>query len=299
MNLKKAEEASNSFTVPPTAMTSVYDAEEVDLSGESWYRENFTDYVDISIEYFKKDETVGKAVDKIIDAGTYKVKFTIKDSSLHKWKSGDSGSAERIMTYTVTPKKIAYPTFYGNEWQLPYNGGNDVEFQLVYDENYAKVSYNGVDLSTTSKLVSETTVGEYELTVELKDSVNCEWASSKDKFVFEITKAKVYIKLSEVGGSASDLTGLQGKSKTFNLELHQDSNKRPKNDDEVPLSIEASAKDLPTLQINVEDIKLNKNSTTMQITFNMSKLRAVKYALSGVTTNGNYEIVIDPAATWT
>ena len=106
LNLKKAEEASNSFTVPPTAMTSVYDAEEVDLSGESWYRENFTDYVDISIEYFKKDETVGKAVDKIIDAGTYKVKFTIKDSSLHKWKSGDSGSAERIMTYTVTPKKL-------------------------------------------------------------------------------------------------------------------------------------------------------------------------------------------------
>ena len=35
----------------------------------------------------------------------------------------------------------------------------------------------------------------------------------------------------------------------------------------------------------------------MQITFNMSKLRAVKYALSGVTTNGNYEIVIDPVAT--
>ena len=35
----------------------------------------------------------------------------------------------------------------------------------------------------------------------------------------------------------------------------------------------------------------------MQITFNMSKLRAVKYALSGITTNGNYEIVIDPAAT--
>ena len=188
--------------------------------------------------------------------GEYEVEITLNNDT--RYFADDITAKTKKIPFNIVKRKVAYPTFYDNEWQLPYNGGNDVEFQLVYDENYAKVSYNGVDLSTTLKLVSEKTVGEYELTVELKDSVNCEWASSKDKFVFEITKAKVYIKLSEVGGSTSDLTGLQGLNKKFNLELHQDSNKRPKNDDEVPLSIEASAKDLPTLQINVEDIKLNK-----------------------------------------
>ncbi|MDE5617003.1 MAG: hypothetical protein K2I78_04365, partial [Clostridia bacterium] len=181
--------------------------------------------------------------------------------------------------------------------KLPYNGGDDVEFQLVYDENYAKVSYKGVDLSTTSKLVSEKTVDKYELTVELLDNENYEWSNKKDKLIFEITTAKVYIKLSDINSGTSSLSGLQGISKKFNLELHQDSNKRPKKTDEVPVSITASATDLPTLTINVEDIVLTKDSTTMQITFNMSKLRAVQYKLNATTTNGNYEIVIEPAAT--
>ncbi|MDE7079735.1 MAG: hypothetical protein K2O95_06440, partial [Clostridia bacterium] len=106
LNLRKAEEASNAIAVPPETLESVYDTNVVDLTSESWYTDNIKNYVDVSIDYFKVGEDTsgtGTAVTQIKNAGVYKVKFSIKDPTLHLWKGGGS---TKTLTYTVKQKTL-------------------------------------------------------------------------------------------------------------------------------------------------------------------------------------------------
>ena len=107
LNLRKAEEASNAIAVPPTTGESIYNAEAVDLTSEAWYTDNIKNYVDVSYEYFKVGQDpateTGTTVTEIKNAGVYKVKFSIKDPTLHLWKGG--GGA-KTLTYTVKQKSL-------------------------------------------------------------------------------------------------------------------------------------------------------------------------------------------------
>ena len=107
LNLRKAEEASNAIAVPPTTGESIYNAEAVDLTSEAWYTDNIKNYVDVSYEYFKVGQDpateTGTTVTEIKNAGVYKVKFSIKDPTLHLWKGG--GGA-KTLTYTVKQKTL-------------------------------------------------------------------------------------------------------------------------------------------------------------------------------------------------
>ena len=106
LNLRKAEEASNAIAVPPETLESVYDTNAVDLTSESWYSDNIKKFVDVSYEYFKVGQDTsgtGTTVTQIKNAGVYKVKFSIKDPSLHLWKGGGS---IKTLTYTVKQKTL-------------------------------------------------------------------------------------------------------------------------------------------------------------------------------------------------
>ncbi|MDE5990005.1 MAG: hypothetical protein K2H36_00290, partial [Clostridia bacterium] len=107
LNLRKAEEASNAIAVPPETLESVYDTNVVDLTSENWYTENLKKYANMDgIEYFKVGEDTsgtGTTVTQIKNAGVYKVKFSIKDPTLHLWKGGGS---TKTLTYTVKQKTL-------------------------------------------------------------------------------------------------------------------------------------------------------------------------------------------------
>ena len=292
-NLTEADKYSTKGLSAPQDVVKSYAGKELDLQGEKWYTQEYSQSV--TVKFY--DKSLNPLSTNPKDVGEYYVGVTPK--SEYYWQVGED-SDEKKVKFTVVQKEVDYPSFYNAISQKTYNGGDNVTFRLVYDAEYVKISYKGAEISSSTKQVSEKNVGKYALTVELKDTKNCKWKNAKDKLEFEITKAQVYISLSDLNGECGGLTAIKGSSKKFNLELNAQSDKRPRNDDEVAIKIVATAKDLPDTEITGEIKLINNEDASADIqtvTFDTALLETTKYNLKATTTNGNYEIKIDPTAT--
>ncbi|MDE6492629.1 MAG: hypothetical protein K2L37_05740, partial [Lactobacillus sp.] len=233
LNLKEAQDASNAFTAPPATMSSTYDGNVVDLTGESWFRKDLTNYV--TVEYRNSTDTANAVLK---DAGTYKVKFTIKDPSKHVWLTGDRSDPVRIITYTISKKEIDFPKFEVDA--KPYDGGAEVRFPLYeFDDTLIKVSADGVDgvsYNSNRQEAIASKVGAYQLKVSLNDSKNYAW-KSQEKLEFKVEPATVKVKLLDIDGSIT-LSGVLGDKKPIKVEV--DTVYLPHENHTVPLIITAT-----------------------------------------------------------
>ncbi|MDE7191422.1 MAG: hypothetical protein K2O35_03015, partial [Clostridia bacterium] len=205
---------------------------------------------------------------------------------------------ERLINFSITQKKIDFPTFIGDS-EKPYNGGisidGKVEFQVEYRDEYLQyveitkpsgAQYNNVTFNGNSYKVTAYDVGKYQLDVKLKDPVNTKWKTSNNKLEFEVTKAPINLNITDPSQNEA-LAGAVGDKLTVYIDIDQSTIIH--RDNTLDIKITASSQGVPTLAIS-EVITLDENDRQVPVTLDLSDLMGNKQYTIGVSTeSGNYE----------
>ncbi len=215
LNLKKAEESAARSLNAPQNFTKVYSGSAVTPEGETWYTamKEAIKSGNVVEEYFKED---GITPAQPIDAGTYKVKYTIKKG--YYWSDGNENDKMPLITLKIEQKALPYPS--AQVKQEKYSGTDGVEFyfddfnpdimQMEFKESYDGTSINDSALIFS---VTATNKGKYELVATLREEYqkNYKWAT-QPKLEIEITPAQVIIeKITDGGGNIINATYKQDK----------------------------------------------------------------------------------------
>ncbi|MDE6757644.1 MAG: hypothetical protein K2J89_00030, partial [Clostridia bacterium] len=141
LNLAKANAASaKAMTSLPQDIEMSYNGEEQGV--ESKYSQDFLDKVDI--KYYDEGSSTPRTT-KPTAVGNYTVKYTL--SKKYYWSDNLDG-AERTKSFTITQRRLDYPTFDNSKYSIQknYAGDEEISFTLgSYDKNYIEVTYSGTD----------------------------------------------------------------------------------------------------------------------------------------------------------
>ena len=287
LNLTKAQAASKYEISLGNSISQEYDGTAKGIEDEAWFN-SVKDSV--TVEYFNKI-TNAKLDSAPVNVGNYEAAITVKDGVNNViWTDGLSGKT-RTINITITPKLVAFPTFYRNENSKPYNGGQNVNFRLTtYDKTAIEITvpddYGGVSFNDTTLQITAQDVKKYILNVALKDPKNYVWATSNNKLEFEITKAPIQLKLEDSNGNKS-LRGPQGSTVKAFIEV--DANYLPHAGKTVLAKIIANLDGLPPTEI--ASIDITETTRRAEVNLDLSNLvEDERYTLTVVTENTEYEI---------
>ncbi|MDE7337561.1 MAG: hypothetical protein K2N32_05535, partial [Clostridia bacterium] len=220
LNLAKAEKASARSLQMPQDVELPYTGDEQGV--ESKYTQDFLDSVDI--KYYDEGSTTPRST-KPTTVGNYTVKYTLKDG--YYWADNLDG-VDRTKSFTITPRKLDYPTFDNGKYsiQKSYAGDEEISFTLDnFDKKYIEVTYsgadNGVSYDGTYSEALAKYVGKYYLDVKIKDEYgsNCVFKDTptNGKLEFEVVKATVGMEI--LDGSSSSIVGIRGSKKKVMLNI--------------------------------------------------------------------------------
>ncbi|MDE6758019.1 MAG: hypothetical protein K2J89_01915, partial [Clostridia bacterium] len=171
LNLSKvAAYASKPVTAPDiNNLEKIFDGSEQGVEDEDWYIDEDLENIATVTYYDKNTSSAIATKPKVV--GNYEVEITLNSDDYY-W-TDDVNNLTLKIPFNIVKKKIPYPKFIDGEDKLPYNGGDDVYFQLETFDDYisyidikvpsnygSDVKYNGTSQSFTAKKV-----GTYEMTV--------------------------------------------------------------------------------------------------------------------------------------
>ncbi|MDE6758150.1 MAG: hypothetical protein K2J89_02585, partial [Clostridia bacterium] len=170
LNLAKvAEHASKKIDITETSISKEYNGLEQGVEKDNWFVDADLEN-NATVTYYDKNTSSAMATKPKV-VGSYEVEITLNSDDYY-WTDDVNNPTIKI-PFNIVKKKIPYPKFIDGEDKLPYNGGDDVYFQLETFNDYisyidievpskygSDVKYNGTSQSFTAKKV-----GTYEMTV--------------------------------------------------------------------------------------------------------------------------------------
>ncbi len=313
LNLTKAQAASKYEISLGNTISEVYDGTAKGIEGEAWYN----DVKDsVTVEYYDAD-TQTKLNSAPIVVGNYKANLTIKDGINNIiWSDGLTGKTRSVGIF-ITPKSIAFPTWFDNDNSEDYAGDGTLYYTLnSYDSSL-------IDIKVPSNLTNKVTFGNgeatatgleagtYTLDVSLTDTKNYQWATSGNKLQFIVAQKTINITDLSDGGNH---TLVSSRDSTLALRMKIDINTPVHNGKQVVLNVIASTDGLSkkvgtvTLDQSSRDIPVNltftgtPNGRTYRLSFEIddTQLDGKNYALSqdGFTTTVELKAGVRSMLTW-
>ncbi|MBD5100790.1 MAG: hypothetical protein HDT29_05975 [Clostridiales bacterium] len=311
-----AESITGSYTV--NGALSVADI-SVDYNGSAqtletlktsldWYNSVYADSSIVKVEYLVGTQSVTPT-----NAGNYTIRLTLLKPNEYAWgdTTGDSDTV-RTIDFEIKQIVLTYPSISSNS--KPYNGGNDVRFQLnnfdpnIMDLNWEDNYYSsGVSINKTTLpySVSAQSAGTYELVASIKSThaINYRFASTSELKVI-VTPAELVIeRLAVSGGTNSNFSIAEGATST-SADIYVDVNGAPLGSDKVPITIfiPYSGTDITVssaIELDASTLQSNNYKVENQQIINLGSFFEGSYTLDVKTSDSNYTISLKNAATLT
>ncbi|MDE7453980.1 MAG: hypothetical protein K2N22_06195, partial [Clostridia bacterium] len=156
-------------------------------------------------------------------AGTYNVKFQLKDTKNYVWDIGAGTPADQPATVKVEPKKLTIPTitapqeYSGSALTFvlaDFNAGTDIKVDSATGVGGNTVTgASGAAITDTTDTFEATKVGKYTVALSLRDTKNYAWSDGTNtakNVEFEITQ-KELLSTPPVSSSVSGTGGAEWK----------------------------------------------------------------------------------------
>lgn len=134
-----------------------------------------------TINGYDSSKMTKSGTESAVSIGSYDIVFSLKDTSIYKWS--DSSITPQTRTWKITSKKISKPSL--TSASFTYNGRSQ---SPTLNSNFDS------SLMTSSGDLSSVNVGNYSMTISLKDKVNCCWSDGSTADIelsWKITRANI------------------------------------------------------------------------------------------------------------